>query len=163
MFVNLICFSLASSWHCSFFLYRFEVRMTSSDCLSTNNLHPRLSAKSRLNLPVSTVHNVTDEMKKSVSCTSTPTSSSPLHFYAPTVQNPVRFNHPNMLNFPRPPQAPATSRRNIGFRVPEQEVLDKNFFQAFNMEQKNEKTSQNQKSKSLLFFKLFHFSHNRIK
>jgi hypothetical protein len=43
------------------------------------------------------------------------------------------------------------SRRNFEFRPPEQEVLDKNFFQAFNMEQKDEKNSGNRKSKILFF------------
>ncbi len=127
--------------------------MTSSDCLSTNNIHPHLSAKSHLNLPVSSVHNVTDELKKSISCTSTPTSSSPLHFYTPITQNPLRFPRPNMFNFPRPPQAPATARRNFVFKPPEQDVLDKNFIEAFNMEQKDEKmniNSESRKSKILL-------------
>lgn len=114
--------------------------MTSSDCLSTNNLHPRLSTKSRLNLPVPSVHNVkTDEIKMS---TSTPTSTtpSPNIFYTSLANNQIRFPQPPMFSFPRPPAPSATalSRRNFDMKPPEQDLLDNSFFRAFNLEQQKE-------------------------
>jgi hypothetical protein len=105
--------------------------MTSSDCLSTNNLHPHLSTKSRLTLPVSSIHNEPDELTKT---SSTPTSLSQNSFHTSISHNQLRSSQPNMFAFPRPP-APALLRRNIQFKPPEQDVLDKNFFRTFNMEQ----------------------------
>ena len=116
--------------------------MTSSDCLSSNNPHPRLSTISRLNLPVPSIHNTNDELKKSMSCTITPTSTSPSSFYTPTSVIQPRFPHPNLFAFPRHPP-PTLSRRNVDFKPPEQDILDKNFFDTFNMEQKEDKINKN--------------------
>jgi len=119
--------------------------MTSSDCLSSNNLLPRLSTKSRLNLPVTSIHNVIDEVKKTSSCTSIPTLVSPSQFYTPTANNQHRFTQPNMFPFPRPPPptAPILPRKNIEFKPPEQEILDNNFFQTFDMKQKEKNINNN--------------------
>jgi hypothetical protein len=120
--------------------------MTSSDCLSKSNLQSHLSTKSRLNLSVSSANNITtDELKKTSSNTSTPTSSSPNSFYTPPLHHQIRFPQPNMFTFPRPPQpsAPILSRRSIEFKPPEQDVLDKNFFRTFNMEQKDDEINDN--------------------
>ncbi|CAF0889442.1 unnamed protein product [Adineta steineri] len=114
--------------------------MTSSDCLSSNNHHSRLSSISRLNLSVPAPNNTNTDSKNPSSCTTTPTSVSPNTFYTPTSSTQPRFPQPNMFAFPRqpPPQAPILTRRNIHFKPPEQDVLDKNFFRTFNMEQKEE-------------------------
>jgi hypothetical protein len=119
--------------------------MTSSDCLSSNNLHPRLSSITRLNLPVPSIHNVPNDLKKSSSFTTTPTSTSPHNFHTPTATIPARFPHPNMFPYPRqPPPAPVLLRKHIEFKPPEQEILDRTFIHTFNMEEKNvsNKTSE---------------------
>jgi hypothetical protein len=120
--------------------------MTSSDCLSSNNHHPRLSIISRLNLPVPSIHNVNDELNKTLSTTTTPTSTSPSNFHTPTSVIQPRFPHPNAFAFPRPPPPPSHAtllRKSIEFKPPEQDILDKNFFHTFNMEQKEEKINKN--------------------
>lgn len=115
--------------------------MTSSDCLSSNTLHSHLNSSSCLNLPMASVHNTNDELKRSTSSTSTtPSSSSPRPFYTPspmiTYKN--HFPTPNLFNFPRPPGAPPSTRRSIEFRPQEQDVLDHSYIQAFAL-QKNQK------------------------
>lgn len=131
------------------FLESFENRrMTSSDCLSSSNRYrPRLSNASRLTLPIPSIHHITDDAKRAVSPSAssvTPTSTSPSMFFTPIGSLQHRFPHPNRFPFARPPTLPL-GRRGIEFKPPEQDVLDKNFFRAFNMEQNNEtsgKTSE---------------------
>jgi hypothetical protein len=139
--------------------------MTSSDCLSSNNLHPRLSTKSHLNLPVPTILDGNDELKRSSSCISTPTSTSPNNFFTPTTGIQPRFPQPNMFAFPRhPPPAPTLSRRNVEFKPPEQDVLDKNFFRTFNMEQKDDKKSENATHRSnRIFYLEIYINHFNIR
>ncbi|CAF4476849.1 unnamed protein product, partial [Rotaria socialis] len=106
--------------------------MTSSDCLSSNNRDPRLSAIPRLNLPVSSCLNVQNQLHKSASLTTTPTSTSPSpnQFHTPTFVISPRFPPSNMAGFPRPPllplppSAPLLLRKNIEFKPAEQEILD---------------------------------------
>lgn len=113
--------------------------MTSSDCLPTNNLHPRLPTKSRVNLPASSIHNIkTDELRPSLS-NPILSSSSPTPYFTPIGNIPIRYPQPNMFAFPRPPSTSLLPRRSSEFnKPPEQDLLDKNFFQTFNMEQKEE-------------------------
>ena len=122
--------------------------MTSSDCLSSSNRYrPRLSNVPRLTLPIPSIHHMTDDPKRTVSpspLSVTPTSTSPSMFFTPIGSLQHRFPHPNRFPFARPPTLPL-GRRGIEFKPPEQDVLDKNFFRAFNMEQNNEtsgKTSE---------------------
>jgi hypothetical protein len=128
--------------------------MTSSDCLSNNNVHPRLSIKTHLNLPVSSIHNQNEQLKRTSSFTLTPTSTSPNNYFTPTGGIQQRFSQPNMFAYPRhPPPAPTLSRKHIQFKPPEQDILDKNFFQTFDMEEKVEKKSENttNRGNNLLF------------
>lgn len=118
--------------------------MTSSDYLPTNNLHSHVPSKSRLNLPVPSGQNGTDELKRNASTISTPSSSSPHLFYTPTGMNPLRLSQPNMFNFPKPPQPPGLSRKNIKIEPPEQDVLDNDYIQAFNIGQPDGKRSESQ-------------------
>ena len=122
--------------------------MTSSDCLSSSNRYrPRLSNVSRLTLPIPSIHHITDDPKRAVSpspSSVTPTSTSPNMYFTPIGSLQHRFPHPNRFPFARPPTLPL-GRRGIEFKPPEQDVLDKSFFRAFNMEQNNEtsgKTSE---------------------
>ncbi|CAF3475281.1 unnamed protein product [Rotaria sordida] len=120
--------------------------MTSSDCLSSNNRDHRLSSIPRFNLPVQPFLNTTNEIQKTPSSCTTPISASPNNFYTPTLIHPPRFPQANMLNFPRPPlplPPPPLTRKNIEFKPPEQDILDKNFFRTFNMEQKQETINKN--------------------
>lgn len=120
--------------------------MTSPDCLSTNSLRPHLASKSRPNLPIPSVHNVTEELKKTSFSTLTPTSTSPNLFHTPMLPNQLPLSQTNKFNFPGPPHAPGLARRTVQFKPPEQDVLDDNFFAAFNMGQqdgKNNNTSEN--------------------
>ena len=120
--------------------------MTSSDCLPKNNLPDRVSTKSRLNLPVTSVQNGADELTKSASTTSTPSSSSPNLYFTPIAPTQIRLSHPNMFNFPRPPPPPpppVLQRKNIRIEPPEQDVLDENFIRVFNIAQPDGKSNPN--------------------
>ena len=122
----------------SFFF--FIQLMTSSEFVFSNNHHPRLSNAPRFNLPVPSNVNGTDDLRRSASCATTPTSTSPANFFTPLSVPQTRFPQPNMFAFPRypTPRAPALTRKPIHFKPPEQDILDKSFFRTFNMEQKEE-------------------------
>lgn len=131
--------------------------MTSSDYLSSNTLHSHLNSNSCLNLSMASVHNTADELKKTSSSTTTiattPSSSSPRLFYtpAPNIPNQTSFPPANLFRFPRPPGAPTLMRRNIEFKPPEQDVLDKNFIQTFALQNtQKENSSTTRKTFSLL-------------
>ncbi|CAF3397978.1 unnamed protein product [Rotaria sp. Silwood1] len=123
--------------------------MTSSDCLPSNNRDSRLSNISHFNLPVRPFLNGTNEVQKSSSLSTTPISSSPTNFHTPRLVNQTRFPQSNMFNYLRhppplpPPPVQALLRKNIQFKPPEQDILDKNFFRTFNMEQKEELKNKN--------------------
>ena len=113
--------------------------MTSPDCLSSNNQYrPRLPSISRLNLAVTTDPATSDDAKKAASSAArTPTSTSPNMFYSPRPSGQPRYFQPNMFAYPRhPPPAPTLARRSIEVKPPEQDVLDKNYFRAFNLEER---------------------------
>lgn len=123
--------------------------MTSSGCLSNNNHDdPRLSTRSHTNLSVRSFQNPSNELLRTSSFTATTMSASPNNFYVRPPMHQSHFPQANMYGFPRipppPPPAPTLTRRNIEFKPPEQDILDKNFFDAFNIEQKpNKNTNHN--------------------
>jgi hypothetical protein len=128
--------------------------MTSSDCLSSNNQYrPRLSSVSRLNLPTSSVTNVTDDLKRTTLSTTTatatpttPNSTSPNMYFTPLGSISTQFSQLNAFSSCRPTPLAASSstllRPRIAFKPPEQEMLDRSFFNTFNMEQNDMTTKQ---------------------
>ena len=122
--------------------------MTSSGYPPTNTLHSYAPSKSRLNLPVPSLHNGPDELKRSASTTSTPSSSSPHLYYTPIGPNPLQLSQPNMFSFPKPPHPSGPSRKSIKIEPPEQDLLDKDFNQVFNIGQPDGKRSANGESQA---------------
>lgn len=121
--------------------------MTSSDCLPKNNPQRRAPSKSQFNLPITSVQNGADELTRSLSSTSTPSSSSPNLYFPPIGPSQIRLPQPNMFPFNKPLQPLGFHRKNIRIEPPEQDVLDKNFIQVFNMAQPdgtNNANSENQ-------------------
>lgn len=103
--------------------------MTSSDYLSSNN---RFRPVTHLNLSGTTGERprLNDDFRSS----SPRLPGSPQILFRPIGPiPPVRYPPPNIFHFPRPPSASTLTRRNVEFQAPEQDILDRNFFQTFNM------------------------------
>lgn len=113
-------------------------RVASADCLpSTNQCRPRSSAIPRMNFTFQKSQNGNEETRNSsIQIPSTPASSSPSLFFTPmaTIQTP--YFQPTRFPFTTQshPTLPAHStRQNVTFKPPEQDLLDQSFLKTFNI------------------------------
>ena len=121
--------------------------MTSSDYLFSNDRDSRSSTALSLNLSVPSLNNATDSFQRNSSLMTTPRSTLPNYFSTRSLTSHAQINAFTCSN--HPPSAPMLQRKNFQIKLPEQDILDKNFFHTFNINQsQNEKTINHNSEKT---------------